>query len=694
MNGYTGKILRIHLGTGEISILSTKKYQQWGGGHGIGSAIFWNLVKNKAITAFDPQNVITIMTSPLTGTLVPGASSRTEVQGIGPHSSPIEWFTRSNFGGRFGPMLKFAGWDGIVIEGRAKNPVWISIKNSDVSILNAVDLWGLNTWQTQEEIWRKVIGANQVKGWTILGNKKTSSRTTQMPAVLTIGPAGENLSRIACLIHDAAHASGQGGFGGVWGSKNLKAISVIGSGSISIAKPRELVQAYLWSQKNYGLDLDNPDPSWHSWYGPRTPQLVLWERNQPARLKACFGCHLGCREMNKSGLGNESVCVPTTFYRDADKQKHNGAQTDAAYIASDLLQQYGINAYEAFKGLYYIKDLNERGILGPDKPVHCNLDFSRFGEIDFVQNYLQMIAFREGIGDDFSEGFYRAAKRWGTQEEDLKTGLLEYPYWGLPEHGCDPRTQVEWGYGSILGDRDISEHDFSSLSLQISKMKQKGITPPFSAHKAVYIMTEKMEPFSGNMNLLNFCTDNIYSEDMARLVAWHRYYTRFWKQSILFCEMRWPDFINSKSSDLKGQTGIGETNFFNAVTGKDLTFKASINIGRKIWNLDNAIWSAQGRHRDMVCFADYIYTKPFEGNRTFPKYYATGQQNGKWDYVLLNGRHLDKDEFESFKTRYYKLEGWDIHTGWPLKSTLESLGLLDVADELSHYLVSKKKLFK
>ncbi len=680
MNGYTGKILRVNLTSGKTSVIPTQKYEQWGGGHGMGSAIFWDLAKEKAISGFDPRNVVTIMTSPLSGTLVPGASSRTEVQGIGPHTSPIEWFTRSNFGGRFSPMLKYAGWDGIVIEGRADKPVWLDIRNQDVNINDAGELWGMDTWQTQEEIWRRVVGSRKSEGWTVLGSEEDGPRTTQMPAVLTIGPAGENLSRIACLIHDAGHASGQGGFGGVWGSKNLKAISVIGTGSVNIANPGALIQACLWAQKKYGLDLDHPDESWYSWHGPRMPQFVLWERRKDARLKACIGCHLGCREISKSGLGNESVCVPTTFYRDADKERHKGRQTEAVYITSDLLQKYGINAYEAFKGLYYIKALNEMGVLGPGKQIDCDLDFSQFGETGFVEKFLKMTACREGRGDDFAEGFYRAAKQWGRLEQDLKTGLLEYPYWGLPEHGCDPRTQVEWGYGTILGDRDISEHDFSSLSLWVSKMKQKGFTVPFPAEQAVKLFTEKMTPFEGDMQMLDYSTDNIYSEHIAKLVAWHRYYTRFWKQSLLFCEMRWPDFINSKSPDLRGLTGEGEPKFFNAVTGKNFSFSDGIRLGRKIWNLDNVIWAVQGRHRDMVSFADYIYTKPFEGNRTFPEYYAPGLKNGKWDYILLNGRHLDKTEFEKFKTRYYKLEGWDIHTGRPLKKTLESLGLAHIAD--------------
>ena len=106
MNGYTGKILRLDLTGREVSVIPTGDYEEWGGGHGMGSASFFDLVKDKTIDGFDPANVVTIMTSPFSGTLVPAAGGRTEVQGIGVQSYPIGWFTRSNFGGRFSAMLK------------------------------------------------------------------------------------------------------------------------------------------------------------------------------------------------------------------------------------------------------------------------------------------------------------------------------------------------------------------------------------------------------------------------------------------------------------------------------------------------------------------------------------------------------------------------------------------------------------
>ena len=124
--GYAGKILRVDLTNKTTSTLATEKYEEYGGGHGIGSAIFWDLAGSRLpFSAYDPCNVVTIMAGPFSGIVVPSAAGRCEVQGLGPQGYPVEWFTRSNFGGRFAPMLKHAGWDGIVILGQADSPVWL-----------------------------------------------------------------------------------------------------------------------------------------------------------------------------------------------------------------------------------------------------------------------------------------------------------------------------------------------------------------------------------------------------------------------------------------------------------------------------------------------------------------------------------------------------------------------------------------
>jgi aldehyde:ferredoxin oxidoreductase len=249
--------------------------------------------------------------------------------------------------------------------------------------------------------------------------------------------------------------------------------------------------------------------------------------------------------------------------------------------------------------------------------------------------------------------------------------LLPYSYWGLPDHK-EPRVRLEWGYGSVLGDRDINEHCFEF---------GPGIEFFLSAEEAVTVITDKMAPYEGNQLMLDFSTENMYSEHIAKLVSWHRYYTRFWKQSVLYCDWRWPDFINFRVSDYIGSTGEAEPKFLNAVTGKDITFVEGMDMGRKIWNLDQAIWTLQGRHRNMVHFSDYIYDIPLAKSPL----YVTVRKNGDWTYLKRNdplNRSIDRKKFEEFKTSFYNLEGWDHSTGYPSRSTLESLGLEYVADAL------------
>ena len=197
-------------------------------------------------------------------------------------------------------------------------------------------------------------------------------------------------------------------------------------------------------------------------------------------------------------------------------------------------------------------------------------------------------------------------------------------------------------------------------------------------------MTDKMVPFQGDMDMLDFSQDNIYSEHMAKLVSWQRYYTRFWKQSMLFCNNRWPDFLNVYSSDGAGATGMVEPEYTKAVTGRDLSFEDGIELGRKIWNLDHAIWTLQGRHRDMVHFVDNVYEQQplFPVDSRIPDIHMPGKEDGKWGFYGYSQRTLDRDKFDEFKTRFYELQGWDTATGYPTRATLESLALGYVADEL------------
>lgn len=685
LKGYQGKILRVDLTTRKISTIDTYKYAvEYVGGHGMASAIFWDLCEDKTIDGFDPRNIVTFMNSPISATVTPSGPGRTEICGIGVQSSPVGWYTRSNFGGRFSTQMKFAGWDGIVIEGKADSPVYLDIRNDQVVIQDASHLWGMTTWKAQEEIWEAVNKSKSKDGWKPLHTGRDSGYTTQKPAVVAIGPAGENLGRVACLIHDAGNGGGQGGFGGILGSKNLKAISIIGTESHEVADPNALLEARINAKENYGQNLQDLKDGWVNGIGKKSSPTIFYDRlTDEGRPQGCVGCIAACRGRFGHGKGSESSCVETIFYSAFNKKKFGGKNTIDTYIAADLLQEYGVNAYEALRGLEYIAKLNEMGIFGPGLEIDCSLDFSQLGTAAFAEDFIKMMSYREGVGDDMAEGFYRAAERWGRLEEDLTSGILEYPYWGLPEHLYDPRAEVSWGYGTIMAERDMNEHDFNGLYWSPSGDIWAGREPDMSAEFATKIIADKLVPFEGNPNMLNYADDNIYSEDIAKLVAWQKRYGRFWKQSVLFCDFRWPDFYNANDPNYVGITGDkGEPVFLNAVTGHNMNFMDGLNIGQKIWNLDNAIWALQGRTREMVTFADYIFNVPFHGGYVRGHYYLPGIENGEWKYFNSTNRKLDRDKFEEWKTKYYQIEEWDVNTGWPTRATLEKLGLKHVADEL------------
>jgi aldehyde:ferredoxin oxidoreductase len=288
-------------------------------------------------------------------------------------------------------------------------------------------------------------------------------------------------------------------------------------------------------------------------------------------------------------------------------------------------------------------------------------------------------ATRASLAKTLLQGLSERLTNGGRREEDLASGILAFPYWGLPVHK-EPRAQVYWGYGTLLGDRDINEHGFDWITDVAYQARGGGAES--HATGLVKIVTDKMVPFQGDMDMLDFSAANIYSERMAKMVSWQRYYTRFWKQSMLFCDSRWPDFINVRRADYVGATGIVEPQYVKAVTGQDLSFEGGIEVGRKIWNLDHAIWTLQGRHRDMVHFASNVYDQQPPFPMDDPDVHLPGKESGKWGYFGYSYRTLDRGGFDRFKTHFYELQGWDPTTGYPTRETLESLGLGHVADEL------------
>jgi len=224
--GWTGKTLRVDLTTGAITTVDTiANYKDYLGGTGLGYKVLWDEVP-PGTKAFDPANKIVFATGPITGTGAPSAG-RVSITSILPYTDQNDLPGAGHMGGHFGPEFKYAGWDAIIVQGAAAKPVWLQIVDSQVTIVDASQMWGTGTTATTDQI------------CTVMGS------TAQVAA---IGPIGEQLGRMSCVINDRCHSAGAG-LGAVMGSKNLKAIGVLGTGSVPIftdsASWKKLITYYL-----------------------------------------------------------------------------------------------------------------------------------------------------------------------------------------------------------------------------------------------------------------------------------------------------------------------------------------------------------------------------------------------------------------------------------------------------------------
>ena len=677
--GYAGKILRIDLSAKAVSSIPTSDYEEYGGGHGMGSAIFFDLCKDKTVDAFDPGNVVTIMTGALQGTLTPGASGRCEVQGIGSQGYPKQWFTRTNFGGRFAGNLKYAGWDGVVLEGKASSPVWVDIRNGDVVIRDAKTdgLWGLDTFETEKAIY-SLVGGSGSDGWLEMGGGRDAGRTTQKPAVLSIGPAGENMCVSGCLVHEGGGGAGQTGMGSVWGSKNLKAISVLGTGDVAIADPKALMEARAWAQKGF-WSIEDPKNLMGMWSNlPAGPA----DSAGAGRAQGCLACSKNCHGgRGAKGLAPGSHCIDGGYGMFATAVNPKTDQDNA--VTTDRLQRLGINSWEMCGSLPWLYDLYKMGILGPGKKIDSNLPWDECGSEAFNKAFLEAMAYKKDIGADLALGVARCAEKWGRYETDTTSGVLALQCHGYARH-YDARTETEWGFGSMVSDRDINEHDFNWCMywyVAFAAMYKMPFIMP--AEQLVTMVAEKLLPYK-DPKMLDYSEDGMYSDASVKLVAWHRHYSRFWKQSAIYCDWAIADFVSPYREGYSGLTPEYEPKFFNAVTGKNMTFEDGMELGRKIWNMDRAIWCLQGRTRDHDKLDEWQFltgaTRPIKASYEVP-YTMPALVDGKWEYAYIDGRKLDKARTEDWKSRFYAFEGWDDN-GVPTKATLEKLGLTKVAAAL------------
>ena len=417
--GYTGKILRINLSRRKYKIEDTSRdlIKRFLGGRGFIAKILIDETEPK-IDPLGPDNKVIFATGPLTGLPVAGSGKCV----VGCKSPESNGYCDGNFGGYFGPMLKHAGFDAVIIEGRSERPVYIYIEDGTCEIIDADDLWGTKTTECE----------------TIL-----KERHGRECAVACIGPAGENMVKYANIIHDYGRAGGRPGVGAVLGSKKLKAIVVKGSLDIPVNDLDTLIsmlkdvvnrlrssQIYdtwirqgtmitiLWSNENSCLPVLNFREG--VFEGAEKISGDVMERFLKYRTRGCYSCPTPCGNICRFGRH-----VVELDYEQVAMLGANLGIDDLLHVAYmvKLSDEYGVDTISLGNVIGLAMELYEKKLITKEDTGGIEL---RFGDAEAATRMIEMIVYRKGIGDLLAEGVgkivekYPEARRFAMQCKNVE----------------------------------------------------------------------------------------------------------------------------------------------------------------------------------------------------------------------------------------------------------------------------------
>ncbi|MEM4770738.1 MAG: aldehyde ferredoxin oxidoreductase family protein [Acidilobaceae archaeon] len=617
--GYMGKILRVDLTAGKLYYeeLPEDVLRMWIGGRGLGVYIMLKEVDPR-VDPFSPANKAIVATGPLTG--IPGLVSPGRWASI--TKSPLtNTIHDSHSGGKFGPELKFAGFDSIIIEGASERPVYLWIQDGKAEIRDAKHLWGKDVHSTTDMIIEELtpaIGRDEAK----------------KIKVATIGPAGENLSRIANIMNDKNRAAGRGGHGAVWGSKKLKAIAVRGhmkpkiarediyrevsSKSIDIARKSPITSEALpmygtavlvniinahgiFPTRNFQTGVF---PEAANISGEKIAETILDPKLQKEEI--CWGCIIGCSRGSKirgkwtgEGGGPE---YETVWALGADTGVGDlEAVTKANYLCNEL----GLDTISMGATIATLMELVEKGKIPAEKLRGLDV---RWGNGEALVELVWRTAYRSGIGDDLAEGALRLAKKYGAPELAMVVRGMELPAY-------DPRGSKGHGLAYATSNRGGCHLRAYVIAPEILGVPQ--LVDRFSVTGKAPIVKEFQDVFAALDSLV-----------VCKFVSFSY----------------WNDVLAAQLS---------------AVTGWDIGVQDFNIIGERIYNAERVF--------NILAFGDgeEYDTLP---RRLLEEPMPEGPAKG---HVV---------ELKPMLEEYYKLRGWV--KGRPTRETLEKLGLKWLADRL------------
>lgn len=676
--GWTGQGLRINLTTGEITKVPTQK--DWIGGTALGYKIFWDEVPPKT-QAFDEANKIVIAPGPLTGT---GAvcSGRTSVTTMYPTTYPIHEIGSAHLGGDLGAKMKYAGYDFIVIEGKAKEPVYVYVNNDDVQIRKANHIWGEGTRRAAALI-----------------NQETSPTAS----VTVIGPAGENLLPMSVIINAKSHTGG--GIGGVWGSKNLKGLAIDGDQPIHIAADKEeweklvnrnkellgaLTQTVVSRYPHPLFEYHSLNSRWSGMpgkqWGAANPPINVpldtrrlskmafrtnagefflgdreWARH--VRNNGCFACPIRCYPVIKDTATaakynvhpiTEQTCggllFPIFFY--PNLKNHPERNIEIAIVGSQLMDDLGLwcnygqlqrDMIVMYQDGYWKKLLS--------KEEYDSLPWKKIDDVDAsaMQDFLPRIAYRKGefgkwLGETtpvMLDHFGIPVKTWSDDHRTL--------YWsnGHPKHHTN---EDDGQLGCVLNcmwNRDPMAHahvNFTRSGLPIKEMKHIAKVT-WGDESAVDQIGDYTPTNTYKMKRLQWVIARTELHNMLGLCSW----MAPWE----YC----PDEKNQYVGDPNMEAKI-----FSAVTGVNKTGDDLDKDGIRAWLLQRVYTMRQlgssNMRKDHDMVPGWIYTDP-KDRKPFTK----------------GTVRMDPDDISKSFDIFFEQVGCDKETGVPTTDTLKAYRL-------------------
>jgi len=446
--GYAGKILEVDLSRDRITEMTLEEaiLRQYVGGRSLAARIIWDKLGDRwsEIDPLGPENIFLALTGPLTG-FYPGA--RICISGKSPQSNGI---VGSTVAGEFAIELRCAGHDGVIVKGAATSPVYLFIKDQDIEIRDASHLWGKKGKETLKLLTRELRHE--------LSDRWPRKGLWKEPSALYIGPAGENRTRVGAVMQKWTHAAGYGGYGGVMGSKNLKAIVAKGTGPLpdvaDQAKLRTLMESVCedslatddlrrWGTGHggysFGADMSaEPIRNWQEeWHNRRDFGVDVFERKLwVKRYWGDYGCPTTCLKLAVVKAGPYKGAVSDN--PDYELQAYLGTNLGIfspegnVYLTSSI-DDLGLDGINVGNALGFTAELYERGILSLEDLDAKEL---KWGDVEAFASLAEKIAKREGFGDILAEGTYRAAVRIGCMKgEDVMKYAVQSKGIAIGAHG-------------------------------------------------------------------------------------------------------------------------------------------------------------------------------------------------------------------------------------------------------------------